>query len=258
MSNAGEVGVRTNVYETWSQFKSQFAADLFGVGPLPARTYAFRGQRSADWQLVSRFDRVYAMLPVERRPDVARRLLEEFHRHVLTYIDGAADFGTYGMDERFAVMAVAQHYGLPTRLLDWSRSPYVAAFFAFSEALTKPLSDDCPMVAIWAIDTTHGIWSRENGVELMDVPTRVDQRIRNQGGLFTHAVAAMASIEEYLMTMAPRERALSRFLVPRSEATTAIADLAAMDIHPARMFPGYEGCVRAAMAAVTIQLANSG
>jgi hypothetical protein len=42
-----------------------------------------------------------------------------------------------------------RHYGAPTRLLDWTKSPYVATFFALAEA--KP---DKPS-AIWAVDAQH-------------------------------------------------------------------------------------------------------
>jgi hypothetical protein len=39
--------------------------------------------------------------------------------------------------EVYPLMALAQHYRLPTRLLDWSTRAYVEAYFAISDALTK-------------------------------------------------------------------------------------------------------------------------
>lgn len=63
--------------------------------------------------------------------DKALGLLSEFRRQVITRLDG---------DERpepgddFAWMQVAQHYGLPTRLLDWTENPTIALYFACQKA----------------------------------------------------------------------------------------------------------------------------
>jgi hypothetical protein len=49
-------------------------------------------------------------------------------------------------DDELAWIALMRHYGAPSRLLDWTKSPYIAAFFAARDA-----KDDKPW-AIWAIN----------------------------------------------------------------------------------------------------------
>jgi hypothetical protein len=240
--------IRRITYESWSEFKSAFARDLANHDWLPPGRYVFRGQQSAGWALTSGFDRAYRHIPPVDRYQVATRLLKEFQSMLDAYHMPEARLGVANdpSGTQLELMALAQHYGLPTRLLDWSRSPYVAAFFAFSDLLIAGELTDEARVAVWALDTQSTMWSAELGAQVVSVPTRIDPRIRNQGGVFTVCVGTVGSLEEYHNQAAPRQPALYQFSVPREQATIALRDLNAMDINHARLFPGYDGCVRAA------------
>lgn len=50
----------------------------------------------------------------------------------------------------YAIAALAQHYGLPTRLLDWSKDIFIALYFAAIEAMKRDLKDD--YMVLWALN----------------------------------------------------------------------------------------------------------
>jgi hypothetical protein len=68
-------------------------------------------------------------------------LLREFQKQAQQYLSHLP-----GDDEMIDWLALMQHYGAPTRLLDWSRSPYVALYFAVERSVPKKTA------AVWAID----------------------------------------------------------------------------------------------------------
>jgi hypothetical protein len=84
-------------------------------------------------------------------------------------------------EEYYDLLSVAQHHGLPTRLLDWTGSPYIAAFFAASELVLKDEISSDARIAIWALDTQ----SLARDVEIIRVPGSSNQNIAAQQGVFT-------------------------------------------------------------------------
>jgi hypothetical protein len=103
------------------------------------RRWAFRGQADADWGLTPAIERL-APEPVFWN-NAETRILRDFKERAHLYLRASP-----APDDELSWLALMRHHGAPTRLLDWTKSPYVAAFFAASEA-----ARDEPF-AVWAID----------------------------------------------------------------------------------------------------------
>jgi hypothetical protein len=82
------------------------------------------------------------------------------------------------------LMALAQHHGVPTHLLDWSKRSYVAAHFAASAALAKyDIEDNDAKIAVWALNVEK-IRSYKN-INIIKVPGSTSSNLAAQSGLFT-------------------------------------------------------------------------
>ena len=137
--------------DDWTEFKRDLFVELFGGRPFRQGRYLFRGEGDADHVLSSYFDRRFAHVPTARRMALWGRLL-----------------------------ALGQHYGLPTRLLDRSASPYVAALFAFHAHLVEPTATD--RVAVWVLHLENPVWTSAPGAEVLQLPSGENSRQRRQNG----------------------------------------------------------------------------
>jgi hypothetical protein len=236
---------------SWAQFTRDLYGELFSGEAFEEERYLFRGVGSDEWHLESSFDRDARHVPPEHRGDEAAELLRLF-KEECEASDGAA--GRYPANWH-AQIALAQHYSLPTRALDWTESPYVAGYFAFADAYAFGRADERGHVAVWALDRRHAAWEGENGVEIVTAGRRGNERMIRQRAALTYLNAAATALDEYALEHPEPGNALVRFSLPKSEARVALADLAAMGITSTRLFPDREGAARAARVRYAIRRA---
>jgi hypothetical protein len=230
--------IERRLYRSWEEFGQCLQPELFGDGPFEADRYLFRGVADADWRLQSSFDRRFAGA---RDPQgLSERLLDEFRA-------GSADLVDPGIfADRTRALALAQHHGLPTRLLDWTVSPYVAALFAFSGTVADG-GKQRRFASIWALHLDARIWNRPDGVALVTGPATANPRQRNQGGCFTRLLGPFTSVDEYVEQTDHPGPALTQMTIPSREAPRALAHLEMMGITVGRLFPDLDGAARAAV-----------
>ncbi len=148
---------------------------------------------------------------------------------------------------------MAQHYGVPTRLLDWSYSPFIAAYFAFSGVNLNELPQN---VAIWALQKEHDIW-RDKGVEIIEQISSDNERQKRQLGCFTILNNQAKSINSFVDSCEDYNEditgALTKILIPASEYKAALQELEGMNISASTIYGGYEGCASAARDIVALK-----
>lgn len=106
----------------------------------------FRGVANEDWDLVPSIQRS------QNRVAAERFITNDFYIKARQVMEHAPDKKNYS-----AWMSIMQHFGLPTRLLDWSSSPLIATFFAVEKYKDFPHANAC----VWIL--VPGLLNRAEG-----------------------------------------------------------------------------------------------
>ena len=247
----------TGRFNNWAEFTSFASGFRFG-DPI---TFAnlLRGQPDASWPIKSSLSRLISPGTNEDAAlQIEAGLLREFKSHVRNHLSGALIPSDESTIEWWALMA---HHGAPTRLIDWSGSPYVAAYFA---AIQCPDRDG----AIWVIhphsllealgqavgrDTPLDPLAEKAGGPKLVTPvlaTRKTERMIAQQGQFTIGLNILtdqeSAIDNVLKTAAAQrgECLHMKMIVPRALKPEFLDQLRGMNVTANALFPGIDGLGR--------------
>ncbi|MGD0950652.1 MAG: FRG domain-containing protein [Candidatus Binatia bacterium] len=198
----------------------------------PKAPYLFRGHADLDWELEPKIDRsdFSGLRGNLTREDHERLVFEEFKRLALPHLHSRPA-------NNWEFLALAQHHGAPTRLLDWTENPLAALFFAVAPAR----ADDG---AVWCytcvgmedpLDSEHNPDPLSLDRIVLFRPPHVDPRISAQSGMFTVHPSNFKSLKDAWGCP------LTRVRIPFAARARLRLQLQRLGVHRASLFPDLDG-----------------
>lgn len=209
-----------------------------------------------------------------RIPEDCQRLRDYFAELRETPFGRIADqyYSTWPVREVLSLLALGQALRhSDARLLDWSYSALVAAYFAASKAVVEaeadPANAKSKNLVIWALlvpavrleGLDSGVHAREKTVRIVTAPPSDNDNLRAQQGVFTLVTSVKVDLAKKLVRQplddelndiwqvvgGPPFHPLNRFTLPISEAKELIWMLAREGVTAASVFPGFGGVAKA-------------
>ena len=261
--------------KTWKEINS-FILEL-------GSNWVFRGQESYIWGLSTSFDRFD--IPNIRNEKANKFFFENFLLSKLRNNKNLIKDDFYYSDDFLQQLAFLQHYGAPTRLLDFTWSPYVALFFAIENS-----QDDSAVYAISAFDylfsayavmkedynqeisrlgfsepqNFFNIFLTENDVRLVALisPNFNNFRLRNQLGCFLAPANVNLSFEQNLVRNlqinltinGKRNNPIYKIKIFKELKSEILWHLSRMNITRYILFPDTEGLVKSFKNSIIAEL----
>ncbi|MEP7353434.1 MAG: FRG domain-containing protein [Acidobacteriota bacterium] len=283
-----DLAKETKVVASWQDFQ-RWIEGLKGK-------WCFRGHAEEAWFLSSSLDREIRrfrrykngggnnLFNFRQNED---KLLIDFQRGAHHYY--APAYLPERTDQTIDWLALMQHHGAPTRLLDWTISPYVGLWMALEDGRLAAESDSC----LWAIDLEwleqrseeilkkhdaaypadsdfyakcnylNGLLLKQDNPQIIfhAQPFQVNQRMTAQQGLFLcnlsdNNVFSVALRDTILRKdlKPPKRQMISRVIIKRSQRIKFLEELRMMNIHYASLFPGSDGFAKSLRSVLEIRL----
>ena len=235
---------------------------------LAGESLLFRGQADSRYIIQSSFDRLVEPFEpsFEDRVNGYQEILERFKLTVVR--EGLlSDVEIEAAQSSTDIEALCQHHGLPTRLIDWSYSPYIALFFAFGGVRVGALRNT--HVAVYTFNEVKHRQAiiydrrrdRNSALSIKNMKASSDAghepltgnfesihsykveslrsfnpRIHAQRGCFYVSPLRAANFEDYNKSMLELDEWLIKYIIPAEQREELIRDLNLMGINLASMY----------------------
>ena len=220
----------------------------------------YRGVANPKWALLTSLDRLGGYALPHTKVDLERHIFRNFLRYSRPYLENP-------VGNNWELLITAQHYGLPTRLLDWSYSPLVAMHFAtldeheggdrvvwrldWKEVHTHFGLDELALLVqdLDKLLKTHkvdDIWEfftrsiHEQAFVCMLEPPALDGRITAQSATFTLSSDKTCSLDDILKQHS-LSSTLTKFIIPQSRIHHLRDQLDMCGLDERRLFPDLGG-----------------
>ncbi|HUJ87217.1 MAG TPA: FRG domain-containing protein [Burkholderiales bacterium] len=250
----------------------RFMRDVLPSTGSEDRLYWFRGQSDASWKLEPSLMRSlrHFELSLKEALQLEEQALGIFRCKAHLFLSPTLLAKIYTKPCWWAVM---QHHGAPTRMLDWTISPYVAAYFAALHDGNKAPG------AVWAFCsknlhrsfvTRHGqppefddpaavSWYEGRLQELRDqqvvLPLEfkyvTSERIAAQQGRFTMGFDVLRNHNECIQAQVGDDH-VRKIVIPHEKKAEFLLRLRDMNITGAALFPGIDGLGQAVSEYVSV------
>ena len=188
-------------------------------------TALYRGHGDVNYKLLPSIARL-GFTSDKTLADVERAILLEFKRKAHPYL-------THEPRNDFEWLFLAQHHGLPTRLLDWTYNPLAALFFALDD---QKAADCCAYQAMFSPYLPPDAYSVQK--DPFTVPQRVGVvpelrhvRYQAQSGVFT--LHPLPFVESF-------QGVITKFVIPRERRNVVLWKLRSVGVIKALLFPSLD------------------
>ena len=193
-------------------------------------------RRDAGWMYRGQADPEWALVPRAGRPPFDTGYDEIFFRR---WKSEAMQFLDEEPENDWEWLAIAQHYGFATRLLDWAMRPLAAAYFAVAEPGVGESIIYAFKTRNHALSTSERTPFKHQGIAQF-VPRRVNPRVSRQIGWFTLHGPATLSLEDGLS----KDDKLERITVDASHRDELLFELNQYGVNSQSLFPNMVGLSR--------------